>query len=369
MHIAAYVLAGLLFLAAIGSLGESVGVGIFYALLGAGLVWWGKKRSSRNSAESKLSPGIKVTVSRGRQDNKREEITDLIQDITGEFVFDPCISPNGRFAVIDRDGHFEEDRWVKGKLILVDISAKKTLWSKAIDRPHNSKVANNGSVLVEDWQSHHTLGGSVIMFDESGAKLWKHEFKANIGSSGISQNCAQAFVATLRTEYEPHNTKLFLFDASNGAELWSRDAYEKEGAPYECEFSGDQLVAVVKTVEEGVQRFPFDGAGNLPKEYYDFSFELEVRQRGLAAVLLPKVKAMLGKEPPEIDQANELLSRLNVDELSPEPKAQALRYIGEVEEIRGNLEGAAEAWRQALELNPNVGIKGRYQSLQKRLES
>jgi hypothetical protein len=37
--------------------------------------------------------------------------------------------------------------------------------------------------------------------------------------------------------------------------------------------------------------------------------------------------------------------------------------------LRGNLEGAAEAWRQALELNPNVGIKGRYQSLQKRLES
>src|SRR5690625_1836601 len=104
MHIAAYVLAGLLFLAAIGSLGESVGVGIFYALLGAGLVWWGKKRSSRNRAESKLSPGIKVTVSRGRQDNKLEEITDLIQDITDEFVFDPYISPNeiGRASCRER---------------------------------------------------------------------------------------------------------------------------------------------------------------------------------------------------------------------------------------------------------------------------
>src|SRR5690625_7433739 len=111
------------------------------------------------------------------------------------------------------------------------------------------------------------------------------ESKANVGSSGISQNCAQAFVTTLRTEYEPHNTKLFLVDASNGAELWSRDIYEEEGAPYESEISGDQWAAVVKTVEEGDQRFPFDGAGYLPGEYVDFSFDLGVSQRGFADVV------------------------------------------------------------------------------------
>ncbi|WP_291319351.1 hypothetical protein [Desulfonatronospira sp.] len=297
------------------------------------------------------------------------ELAGYVERLTGESFADFSFSPGEEFAAAARDGYWEGEQWIQGKLLLMDTAAKAPLWEKAVDRPRHPKVSDIGSVLVEDLQPRQDSKNSLKLFDLQGNMLWEKEFGARIKNSGISPSGERAFAATLSSKYEPHSSRLFFFDASRGTELWSRDLhYSQEEAPYECDFDGDQLVAVVRFYEEE-QRFHFGETGELPNEYLYFSYEINIRQSGLATEILPQVKIMLIKSWPEIDKAEELLGRINIEELPLETKAKALRYHGEIQEARGNLRRAAEAWEQALEQDPDVGIRERYQALQKKLHT
>jgi len=380
MGLALFILAGLMFAAAAASLSRSVDMAMFFVLAGAVLIWLVKRHTpgSKGSFRDKKLPGDQDSYvetsepgaaadksSRGRS----LELAGYVERITGESFADFSFSPGEEFAAAARDGYWEGEQWIQGKLLLMDTAAKAPLWEKAVDRPRHPKVSDICSVLVKDLQPRQDSENSLMLFDLQGNMLWDKEFGARIKNSGISPSGERAFAATLSSKYEPHSSRLFFFDASRGTELWSRDLhYSEEEAPYECDFDGDQLVAVVRFYEEE-QRFHFGETGELPNEYLYFSYEINIRQSGLATEILPQVKIMLIKSRPEIDKAEELLGRINIEELPLETKAKALRYNGEIQEARGNLHRAAEAWEQALELDPDVGIRERYQALQKKLHS
>jgi tetratricopeptide (TPR) repeat protein len=179
---------------------------------------------------------------------------------------------------------------------------------------------------------------------------------------------ARAFITTARADYEPHSSKLFFLRADDGTILWSRDLHTRRGASFEPRFEREDLVAAVKTVEEGVQSFMFDEVGGLGQAYDAFSLELEIRQRGPADALLPRARQAVEADPPQLDEAEALLGRIPLEGLHDNPKSKVLRLRGEVREARGDVAGAVDAYREALALNPHVGVKGRMQALEKHLE-
>ena len=375
-----FILAGLMLAAAAASLSRSMDMAMFFVLAGAVLIWLGKRHSpgTKDPSRDKKLPAEKdsyvETSEPGAAADKNSrgrslKLAGYVERLTGESFADFSFSPGEEFAAAARDGYWEGEKWIQGRLLLMDTAARAPLWEKAVDRPRHPKISDIGSVLVEDLQPRQESENSLMLFDLQGDMLWEKEFGARIKNSGISPSGERAFAATLSSKYEPHSSRLFFFDASRGTELWSRDLhYSQEEAPYECDFDGNQLVAVVRFYEEE-QRFPFGETGELPKEYLYFSYEINIRQSGLATEILPQVKIMLMKSRPEIDKAEELLGRINIQDLSLETKAEVLRYHGEIQEARGNLRRAAEAWEQALELDPDVGIRERYQDLQKKLHS
>lgn len=321
--------------------------------------------SATEKQSNPKTENLKIEVYHSVKDD--DEIGRLLREITGEFVIYPVVSKNGRFATFTKNGHFNEEKWVKGRIFLVDLMNQRLLFQETLWRPYDINVSDIGNVLVHDMKSNESLGGEVIAFNVKGERMWLRSFKANIEDIGISNDGSLAFVATCYSDYEPHNSKLLLLNGSSGNEFWVRDLRRSEEARYECKFEDNNLFAVVKTVEEGVVKFQFDETGKLSQDFEDFSFQLQVRQFGVAPILLPKIREYLASQPPGIKEAKELLEQIDLKDLSPEFKSEALRYSGEIQVEEGNLTEAVRLWEEALELNPRVGVKRKCQAAKKKL--
>ena len=82
-------------------------------------------------------------------------------------------------------------------------------------------------------------------------------------------------------------------------------------------------------------------------------------------VVLPKVQEAMKRNPPDLNLARKLLAGLeDVEEKIPSwSRARLFRFRGELADVDGDTQAALQFYRMALELDPKIGVKRRYNAL------
>jgi hypothetical protein len=330
----------------------------------AGGIWIARKtRPGRVSlSPTHRPPALPVSEdARGGAARERDSF-----DAGDTFFCDTARSPDGRYLVGARDGFVDErGRRHRGACALKDVRSGALCFKQPITRGNNPHVSNGGQVIVEDWKDQN-LSGALIALDCSGVRLWDRHFRANIFTSDLSADGRRAFVSTCNSDHEPHSGKTFLLDASTGGTLWTRDGWG------DVSFDGDGLVAELKDSDGSKHRFPFNDTGQLPSAYYEASVRIQGhKERGQYWALLPKIHVALTGPAPDLATAKRLLTEIDGKEqdMPASSRAQLLRLRGEVTEHEGDTARTLDYWRQALLLDPKVGIKRRYDVLSRGISS
>lgn len=279
-----------------------------------------------------------------------------------DFFGPHAASPNGKFHLIwlDRNpegttgGHRYEGHGVW--TLLSDLG--QALASGRLERPHDGKVADNGSFILSDWMFGDGLNGRLCAFRVDGQRLLEREFSANLGSNGISYDGSIAICQTANAPGSPDSNRHFLFDLEAGQEVASWVQETGWTQSYEVD-PARQSVVLVGQDNERVE-YGFDG------EMLDRSAWQRAR---IATGDIDVIRALAGSLATESlpDLQDTLFAGLNVAITSGDPwrQARALRIRGEMHEAAGQLEAAIEAYDRALMIDPQVGVARKLAQLQK----
>lgn len=308
-------------------------------------VWWAAKQASRVRVQ-------RLAEQRGASPTAGDADVSFFE-IGSQFFADVSSSPNGRFKVGACDHHDDGGHERRGACALLEN--ERVLFKRPVRRANNPHVTNEGTLLVEDWKDEGKLNGAFLAFDRTGQLLWRHEFKANIGTSGVSEDGRRAFVTTCNSDYDAHSGMTFLIDVATGKLVWKRGGWG------DVSFRGNDCVAGVRHLDGTESFFPFDENGHLGPGHATDCARLEAEAKwGRYWDVLPRVEVGLKyRGVKDLDEVAALLAQLDGkdDELAPKSRAKLLRYRGDLAEARGNLEQAQLWWEKAYVLDPKVGVR------------
>jgi curved DNA-binding protein CbpA len=154
-------------------------------------------------------------------------------------------SQNSQFLVVFRDGFGNSNRWINGKVYLIERDY--LLWIKEFERPINAAVSDNGTIALlhtfkKDRLSSSSpkefidLGGTLTVIERSGKSLFTYEFGSNIQGCAISQNGNLVSVATLY----PDNS-IYCFDVERKTLSWRYPIHATKMPVLGLEFKGNQI--------------------------------------------------------------------------------------------------------------------------------
>jgi hypothetical protein len=336
----------------------------FLAIVGVVVIFTHHRRSSDPGAKHRqapvASPQNQLSVDGGDRSGDKEEDDDLFR-FAGLFDFG-CLtktSPNGQYVVGSADHHLVNGREEIGACALADTRSKKVLWKKSIARANNPHVTNGGVVLVEDWQDS-SLSGALLCLERNGQVRWCKQFHANIIKSGLFRAGSRAFVSLARSDHDGHSNMTFVFSMATGDFLWDRCGWS------DLVVFEDALCVSVKGPSNKIHRFPFDDEGKLPPEYDCAARQAEEADPSGALSL---IQAAMKQKPPNLSEAKRLLEKVNPRKLDQSQKAKVQRYRGEIAAAEDRPGQAVKHWARALDLDPKVGIKRRYDVLKRKLAS
>lgn len=254
-----------------------------------------------------------------------------------------------------------------GTIVAADLAAGTLSFSAHMNWPHQPSIANDGRVVVEDWGAQEKLDGALVCFDSSGRRVWTRPVQANVYSSGISPKGTRAFLTTAFAPNKTYSDRLYLLDASTGESVWERSFGRRSPQGFTPRFRGEDLIAAASAPDGPERIFEFDEHGNLGSAFAQLALEKAIAWYGPEKAILPRVKESLNASPPQLEEAERLLGLVNLNTLEATPRAKMLRLQGELHEARKEIAEAAAAYKEALELYPHVGVKGRLAALEKKL--
>jgi len=130
-------------------------------------------------------------------------------------------SPDGRYLLAWRDGNDEGTRGGfreegPGRFYLFE--EQHLVAHGRAERPNDSKVADNGSFIINDWQFGEGLKGSFHAYRRDGSLIVKRQFAANLYNNGIAPDGRLAVCQTCNAPGQDGSI-LTLFDLSAGIEI------------------------------------------------------------------------------------------------------------------------------------------------------
>jgi hypothetical protein len=272
-------------------------------------------------------------------------------------------SPNGKYIVTCQDS--DHSRGVggyrtkgNGRFALVELS--NILFLKECQRPNDGKVSNNGTVIISDWLFGDELGSTLLVYDITGQRILEHRFTANAFNNGISPDGQFAAVQLCNSDTEDANS-LFLFNL-NSKSLISKF---KPQTGWADSYNFDIEYKTVSLCYRNGRsyRYSFDGT------FLDSArYQTERVEDASATELVLIVQEMLKKSESALPyDLLGLLDRAFSQKLSeyPDYLAIAYRLRGELYEAVGLPRKAIDAYREALGLDPKIGIKKRLGKLEK----
>lgn len=271
-------------------------------------------------------------------------------------------SPNGQYLLVLQDS--DRERGVggyrhsgNGKFAL--INNNHVLFNSECERPTEGVVANNGIFAICDTHFGDKLASKLYVYRPEGESCFTYSFFASALNIGISEN-GKLIAVQLCNSKNDDSGKLYVFDVNKGQKIssftpqsgWAQNYKfsEAEGIIYLCYKNNRQF------------RYSING------DFLDSeSYEKEKVEDASPTDLIIIVKEKIKNTPKESLSSLLLLldkaSKGNLSEFN-DYRALAFRLRGEIHDVLGNYEEAIAAYRQAIEINPKIGIKRRLQKLE-----
>ena len=265
-------------------------------------------------------------------------------------------SPDGRFVLLWQDRMMINGTLRGGRYVLLDDG--RVVADRSMARPQHGKVAENGTCILNDWEASDTLSGTFRAFSADGREIMSRRFSANLLNNGLSPDGRLAECQTCNSPGSADSSVLCVFDLAAGREIacWQPESGWANG----YEFPGGDRVRMIRP--SGV---PLDY--RLDGEFLDRRvWYADEVARGTFHVIASALNA------------GEPVTRLGVDDLragakvavaNPDErwKANSFRLLGEIEELAGDEAAALRAFREALAINPRVGVAKKASVLTRRL--
>lgn len=278
-----------------------------------------------------------------------------IGDFTGEYHQ----SPNSKFILAWNS--LSEN----GKYILLE-RGKVKLQTK-MKHLDNGMVSNSGVFTISDLTSKGMYGVFNII-NADGETLIRQRCRANLGSTGISDDGNFAVCQALESASKADSCKLFFFDVKNKKLLWKKTP-ETIGAELNWaksyRFDTKKKILYLIHKKDRVYRYTFEGTFIDSKLY-----RLHCIDTGNDIEFLEAIKEL--KE--------ELSSNVDAREYDPfiiplekglkrfsdkDTKSKIHRALGEIFHLQGNDAEAIKHFEIALKLNPRIGVKRTLEKLKK----
>jgi hypothetical protein len=267
-------------------------------------------------------------------------------------------SPDGKYLVAFQDGFGHSP----GRLVL--IHNDRILYLLIMERPNDAFVANDGTVVVNDWLATDDLAGDFHVVAHDGRILIKHRFKANLFRCGITADGQVAWCNTCSSDYQPDSDKLFVYSVRRAALI----------AKVDGRVDPEEIIATEQEVSIKVRGYyeRYDYNGNLlnPDEVQEGYYSYLLKNSPSDLLKLARgimYNENLDKLSDSHSQAAKLISLKIIGEpnLDKSYKAQAYRFLGELAYRSGDIESTIGHFRNALSLNPKVGVKTAIAKLEK----
>lgn len=275
-----------------------------------------------------------------------------------DFIGECAISSNGRFTLLWSDRTWSNGNLVSGRYALID--GDRVIIDRSMARPQDGKVTDDGICILNDWGATENLCGTFHAYGADGRPLVEASFAANLYNNGLSPDGRIAVCQTCSAPDSSDGSVLCVFDLVAGAEIsrWTPQSGWAEG--YEFPAEGDRI----RMTRRGREPIAYSLHGEFIDQRLWFADEV-----GLGTLHVIREALRLGGAATGLT-LEDLRSGVGVALAGDDRrlKADALRLRGEIEEEAGNPAAALETYREALELNPRIGVAKRAATLAKSLE-
>jgi hypothetical protein len=306
-------------------------------------------------------------------DQLQEKVSNKIKELTSKAVFeisDNLLSIDSSdfmgFYNKSADGKYIvafQDRFSSpGKVVL--IHNDRILYFIVMERPNDAFVSNDGTVAVNDWLFTDDLAGAFYVVSPEGRILIKHKVEANLNHCGITADGQIAWCNTCTSDCQPDSDKLLVFSAPKASLI----------AKIEGRVDPEEIIANEQEVSIKIRGYyeRYDYNGNLlnAEEAQDayYSYLLTTSPYELIKIVrsilrdsdLPRLSDQQFRIVRSI-----LLKIINEQNLDNSYKAQAHRFLGDLSHSIEDIESTIVHYRNALSLDPKVGIKTTLAKLEK----
>ena len=279
-----------------------------------------------------------------------------------DFIGHQAVSPNKRYRLIwadrtpdgSRGGNRSEGHgsW---SLLLDD----RIVTAGSLERPQEGCVADNGTVILHDWMFGEGLKGRFVAFAPDGTQLVTQQFAANLMSNSLSPDGKFAICQTANAPGSADSCRCMLFDLAVGREMarWEVETGWAEHYEWDCEERRVDLC-----MKDG-ERVGYDFTGCMVERE---AWQLRRIGAGDLNVIQAVLVATSANDHP---LRSEIIAGLEVAARDGEiwQQARAYRLLGELHEQAGEIPQAAEAYDEALKIDPKVGVARRVEQLRKTL--
>lgn len=316
------------------------------------------RKKSSNSTEFRFEIDQKKLVKHLKSHKKNGAPRKPSETDLAGFYGRKVYSTNRSYCAVYADHYYDRDTWVSGQIAL--IYKDQLCFRKKIDRPNDCLVTDEGYVICCDWLKDQSLAGVFRVFTANGHEIFSYRTTANLGKSAVSKNSKVAIFNTHVSQTE-HSSQLFLVDLELCQIIRHFDQ------PYyfiDADINTENERIRLKDHKKYIFEIDFYGQHTNKSEY-----DNQILTKGSVYD-----KLRWYNERDEITNFRDkkylltLIQALkNSDTLYSFGKDRLLRKIGEYYNENGKFEKALSYWEQALNENPRVGIKKRYDSLKKQL--
>ncbi|WP_244829222.1 tetratricopeptide repeat protein [Caballeronia sp. TF1N1] len=238
---------------------------------------------------------------------------------------------------------------------------------RSLVRPIAVDVSDEGVWVVDDAGPASELSSTVVVFDSSGAELYRRAYRANLMQLTISP-CGRYIASVTANAPNEDSHLLEIHNVSKGKVLFSRTPAIATQCTYIFEFEENQLVKVFAKVPK-LGRFAYAASG----EFLDAKRYLKARlTKGSFSDRILAGQELIGADPSEtaLRQALESVEvAIGESKESRSWHVSGLLLKGRICNSLGQLNEAIRAFEAAHELNPRAISRKRINALANRLAS
>jgi hypothetical protein len=284
-----------------------------------------------------------------------------------DFVGSIILSENMSFAVAYADscrtvdGSLHGGSRLSGEGDVLLLKDKRLVWQKKIPRPLQACVSNTGVAAVCDIGFGPNLQSNILVFRQDGSAAVNQVIEANLMSCAVTPGGDFVFFNSAGSPKSEDSVKLFAYALPSGEHAFTVDFLIQELSRAVTE--GDKLTVTA----EGIS-YQYSRSGVLLNKFEtDIALFGRTMTSGYFAsanrILTGCLKAVMTGE--QRRQLKAAYDRLIASDAPTDIQAKARRDLGEERLAQGDKMQALVEFREALKLNPKIGLKRKIAELEK----